>query len=145
MLESRARPLFLVADDAPLIAQLVVELLRESDVDVLGPATDGIEALQLFRVHRPDGAVLDFDMPGANGLEVLRAIREDPEAPACIVIMLTGHADPSLREACLAAGADHFLDKTEFTRLTPIVAAHRAVWRAPTHQRRHFPDSASDK
>jgi CheY-like chemotaxis protein len=69
--------------------------------------------------------VLDFDMPGANGLQVLRNIRAEAGRAPCLVIMLTANSDASVREACMAAGADHFLLKTsDMARLPEIVTTH---------------------
>jgi CheY-like chemotaxis protein len=125
MSDAPVRTRYLVADDSPVVAELVTELLIEAGVEVLGPAFDGHQALQLLAHTRPDGAVLDFDMPGANGLEVLHHIRAVPALRDCVVIILTSHAEPSLREACMAAGADHFLDKSKDFGLLPELAVRR--------------------
>jgi CheY-like chemotaxis protein len=115
---------FLVADDAPLVAVLVGELLLEAGVDEVRSAADGAEALRLFRQTAPDGVVLDIHMPQLGGLDVLRAIRSSPppgsEPP--LVIVMTSHDEPALREHAMAAGADHFLHKSsEIERLLEIV------------------------
>jgi CheY-like chemotaxis protein len=121
------RTTYLVADDSPVVAELVTELLVEAGVEVLGPAFDGLQALQLLAHTRPDGVVLDFDMPGANGLEVLRHIRATPALRDCVVIMLTSHDEPSLREACMEAGADHFFEKAnDFGLLVDLIGARAA-------------------
>lgn len=121
----QSRIAYIVADDVPIVAELVSEMLREAGAEVVGQAVDGLQALRLYHETLPDGAVLDFEMPHANGLEVLRAIRAHRGAQGCRVIMLTSHGDPSLREACLEAGADHFLHKpTELHRLLELVAEH---------------------
>lgn len=121
MAARRSRAAFLVADDNPVVAALVSELLREAGVEVVGPVYDGAQALRLYREALPEGAILDFDMPEANGLEVLRTIRAEHGPERCKVIILTGHTDPSLRDACLAAGADHFLRKDEADQLIDLV------------------------
>jgi CheY-like chemotaxis protein len=116
------RPKFLVADDAPVLAGLVSELLREAGADVVGPAVGGVEALRLFHEASPDGVVLDIEMPELNGLQVLRAIRASERETRCLVIVLTTHSEQSMREQAFADGADHFLHKaTEFERLLHIV------------------------
>ncbi|WP_374571154.1 response regulator [Phenylobacterium sp.] len=114
----------LVADDKADTAQRVCSLLCETaDVDVIGPARDGVEALEFFVKFSPDGAVLDFSMPELNGLQVLREIRASGRP--CWVVILTSQAEPSIREACLAAGADHFLHKAfGLDALGEIVAAY---------------------
>ena len=116
------RPTFLVADDVQAIAHLVCELLRESGAEVVACATDGVQALRLFHATLPDAVVLDLQMPGLNGLQVLRAIRESEHGRRCLVIVLTSHGEESIREQVLADGADHCLHKsTEFERLLQIV------------------------
>ncbi len=117
----------LVADDAVPVAALLGELLTEAGALVVGTAWDGAQALRLFEQTRPDAVVLDLERPLLNGLHVLRAIRAQVGLPRPLVIVMTTHGEPALREQCLAAGADHFLDKgTEFERLLEIVAAYTA-------------------
>lgn len=96
-------------------------MLGESgQIEVLGPADDGCTALEIFRRERPAGVVLDFQMPGLDGLQVLRAIRELDRK--CLAILLTNHDEPSLKEQCHAAGADYFLDKSrDFERVLELV------------------------
>lgn len=111
-----------MADDMPAIASLVSELLREAGAEVVGQAHDGAEALQMFDKCAPDGVVIDIEMPELNGFDVLRAIRQKGRAPRCLAIVLTAHAEQSMREQAYACGADHFLHKsTELERLLKIV------------------------
>lgn len=120
------RPRFLVADDVRPLAQLVSDLLREGGADVVALAADGAEALRMFRETEPDGVVLDIEMPELNGFEVLRAIRASERGADCLVIMLTSHSEPSMREQAYADGADHYLNKTtEFEQLLRIVPDFR--------------------
>lgn len=117
-------PLFLVADDAPVLARILSNLVADGGGRVLGPATDGAQALQLYRDHLPAGAVLDILMPQLSGLDVLRAIRADGRH--CLVVVVTASDDPALREAAFDAGADHFLVKgRDLHRLEEIVARAR--------------------
>ena len=120
----KSSPRFLVADDVPAIAFLVGELLHESGAEVVGPVSDGEAALRLFHEAAPDGVILDIEMPERNGLEVLRAIRASERSSRCLVIVLTSHSEPSMREQAYADGADHVLHKaTEFERLLQIIPA----------------------
>jgi DNA-binding NarL/FixJ family response regulator len=111
----------LIADDSPLISQRLTRMLAEVDrVTIVGPAVDGTEALRLFEEHRPTVAVLDLQMPGRNGLEVLTKIREQDSS--CTVVILTNYDLPEFCTACLNAGANFFLKKsTEFERLVGIL------------------------
>ena len=74
-------------------------------------ARDGEEALRLAREKQPDLAVLDWMMPKASGLEVLRALRADEETSSIPVLMLTARASASDIEQGLAAGADDYIAK----------------------------------
>jgi CheY-like chemotaxis protein len=111
----------LVADDAVEVASRTGRVLEESGlVKVLGPALDGAEALRLYEKQRPAAAVLDLFMPGFTGLEVLRSIRTSDAK--CVVVILTGADEPSVREACLAAGADFVLSKSrDLHRIASVV------------------------
>ncbi len=111
----------LVADDQPIIARCVSDLLLESGkAEVLGPVNDGNAALALFHRARPDGAILDISMPGLSGIDVLRAIRASGQP--CFVIIFTAHDEPSIRDGCIAAGADRVMCKTsEFEQVLEII------------------------
>jgi chemosensory pili system protein ChpA (sensor histidine kinase/response regulator) len=122
MQDQRPRPRFLVADDVQALADMVSELLREGGADVVGCAADGAEALRLFHATAPDGVVLDIEMPELNGFQVLRAIRASERDKRCLLIVLTAHSEPSMREQAYVDGADHFLHKaSEFEHLLQIV------------------------
>lgn len=102
----------LIADDSPDMRSRIVRAFESlSDhVEIVGPASDGQEALRLFEKHAPDAAVLDLSMPRLGGLDLLRAIRA--HGSSCLIVILTIHAGRELRDQCLSAGADHFFDKS---------------------------------
>ena len=84
----RIRPLVLVADDDEDILELVrLRLARSYDTLV---ARDGVEALTLAQMHRPDVVVLDVTMPGLDGYAVAKALRRDPATSSIPVILLDG-------------------------------------------------------
>jgi CheY-like chemotaxis protein len=66
----------LVADDSPIVQDAITDLLRGADVTTVIRATDGAEAVRLAADAHPDVVILDYDMPGMNGIEAARAIRE---------------------------------------------------------------------
>ena len=117
----------LVADDSPEIVKRLLEQLAALDgLEIIGPALNGLEALELFERHEPHGAILDFNMPGLNGLNLCKAIRE--RNSACLVIILTMTDGVELKKRCLEAGANFFLDKAvEFERVTLIMTEHFGV------------------
>lgn len=119
--------LVLVADDTPVLAILLAALVEQSGGQVLGPSANGIDALSLFQAAHPDAAVLDINMPGLDGMQVLEAIRADRAGSRCFVVVVTANDDPTYRERCRALGVDHFLLKTvELFELPRLLQEH---WR----------------
>jgi CheY-like chemotaxis protein len=100
----------LVADDEPNQRLLVSATLQFQPYAVL-EAADGDEAWRLLRAHRPALALLDIRMPGRSGLELVRAIRADPELSHMVVVLLSSQSEDKDIEAGLAAGADRYLTK----------------------------------
>jgi len=112
----------LIAEDSLLVSDRLKELIGElHEVEIIGPASDGDTALQLFREHEPEVVLLDLQMPGRGGLETLIEIRKQNRS--CAVIILTNYDLPEFRAACRHAGADFFFRKfTEFERAVEIVS-----------------------
>ena len=100
----------LVADDDEDILLLVTTRLRRDGFEVV-PARDGDEALAEVKRTRPDVAVLDIGMPGLDGLDVLEAIRADPELNATRVLLLTAKAQEQDVRRGYEAGADAYIKK----------------------------------
>ncbi|MET7639475.1 response regulator transcription factor [Streptomyces sp. NPDC005438] len=111
----------LLADDEHLIRGAVAALLAlEDDLEIVAEAASGPEALAMARAHRPDVAVLDLNMPGADGVEVAQALRG--ELPGCTTMIVTGHGRPGNLKQALAAGVRGFLPKTvSAQRLAEII------------------------
>jgi CheY-like chemotaxis protein len=99
-----------IADDESSMRLLVHATIESDDYAVL-EASDGTEAWALIQTHRPSLVLLDVQMPGRSGLEVLRAIKADPSLKATRVILLTSKAMEGDVEAGLIAGADFYLTK----------------------------------
>jgi sigma-B regulation protein RsbU (phosphoserine phosphatase) len=98
----------LVADDAALLRILVCRSLSGHRTI---EAEDGESALALARATRPHIAILDWMMPGLSGLEVCRAIREDPDLASIKVILMTAKSGFDNASEAADAGVDHFLTK----------------------------------
>lgn len=107
----------LVVDDDPVIADLVAFRLGRLGLRVT-VETDGEAGLAAIRQLRPDLVVLDWMMPRMNGLEVCRAVREDPDAALAgtPVLLLTAKAQEPDLERGFAAGATDFVTKPFSTR-----------------------------
>jgi putative two-component system response regulator len=104
------RGTILVADDEPRNIALVTRLMSRLGYDVL-TATNGTRALEAVRVRGPDVVLLDVNMPEVNGIDVCRAIKENPRTWLTPVILLTALSATEDRIRGLQAGADDFLSK----------------------------------
>ena len=107
---ARIRRTVVIADDEPSLRILVLATIGTDDYNVV-EACDGDEAWSLIREHRPSLVILDVQMPGRTGLEILRAIKSDPNLTATRVILLTASAQEADIRAGLVAGANSYLTK----------------------------------
>jgi two-component system response regulator NreC len=131
----------LIADDHGVLrAGLRALLNAESGLEVVGEAADGNQALELARTLRPDVVVLDISMPGPDGIEVTRQLKD--EMPDVRVLVLTVHEDDGLLRAAIRAGASGYVIKraVEAELISAIHAAcrgdlyvHPAMTRALLH------------
>ena len=99
-----------IADDSSTILAMVELAVRRDGYE---PATaeDGLQALEVIREHRPELVIIDATMPGADGYDVCRALRDDPTGPKPYVIMLTAGGRDSDRQRAEEAGVDEFMTK----------------------------------
>ncbi len=88
----------LLADDHPMIRTAIEVLLRDTDFEIVGTAATGDEAFGLLAKLRPEILLLDLHMPGGTGMEVIRRLGGDQDAPP-IVILTAAIDDSSLMEA----------------------------------------------
>lgn len=110
------KPKVLIADDHELVRQGLRRVIAEHGAwDIVGEAADGRAAVELARATHPDVAILDFSMPGLNGLEATRQIRAD--LPRTEVLVLTMHDTETIVREVLAAGAKGFILKTDAGRV----------------------------
>jgi len=102
----------LVVDDDAISRKILAQLLASAGHNCR-ECEDGAKALQLIHAKPPSLLLLDFDMPGLNGAEVLRRLRSDadPAVAQIPTIMLTGHGSEESEVSCLQAGADDFVTK----------------------------------
>ena len=107
-METKTR--ILIADANPDFCKLLSELIsNETDMEVIGSALDGVEALSMAAEHRPDVILLDLVLPKLDGLEVLRRLSE--AGPHGHVIVLSGFVNSKVVADCSARGADYFVPK----------------------------------
>ena len=99
-----------LADDHRIVRDGLCALLaREKDIELIGQADDGLGAVRLARELRPDIVVTDVSMPGLNGVEATRRIRNDE--PSVRVLCLSVHAESRMVLAVLEAGASGYVLK----------------------------------
>jgi two-component system phosphate regulon response regulator PhoB len=98
----------LIADDAAMLRILASRSLGGHKTI---EASDGHEALALVKEHRPEIAILDWMMPGLSGIDVCRAIREDPDLAGIQIVMMTARSGFDSENEAREAGVDHFIAK----------------------------------
>ena len=112
---------YIVDDSAAIRGRLVDLLSRIEGIDVVGEASNASEAIAGILRFRPHGVVLDLNLMGRTGIDVLRTVH--PQAPEIVFVVLTNHAEPQYRAACVKAGASYFLDKScDFERVPAVIA-----------------------
>ena len=134
-----------LADDQPLVrAGLRMVITDAPDLEIVGEAGTGTEAVRIVRELRPDVVVMDIRMPGMDGIEATRMITTNPPAPR--VLMLTTFDDDNNVYAALRAGASGFLVKDmaldDILTATRVVAAGDALI-APSVTRRLIEEFAN--
>lgn len=116
-----------IVEDSPEVRQSLADLLHEIDgVSVVGEAETPDDAVAGIRRTGPDYVVLDFQLDGGTGVEVLRAIH--PASPEIAFVVLTNHPNAQYRRICMEAGASWFFDKsTEFRKLKDVITGFRSL------------------
>jgi len=100
----------LLVEDNPVNRRLAEFLLRSQGYDVRAAAT-GVEAFEMLERERPDLIVMDIQLPGMDGLEVTRKLKEQPATADIPVIAVTSYAMKGDREKALAAGCAGYVTK----------------------------------
>ena len=124
MTEDLTRIQVLCVDDHPIVRQGIAMLLSvEPDMALVAEASNGREAIQQFRAHRPDVTLMDLQMPGMGGLDAIGAIRA--EFPDARIIVLTTYVGDAQAQRALQAGARGYLLKNALHK--ELLDAIRAV------------------
>ncbi len=136
----------LTVDDHPLLREGIAALVAsQSDMKVVGEASDGREALEQFRKHRPDVTLMDLQMPEMKGIDAIIAIRgEFPQAR--IIVLTTYTGDVQILRA-LKAGARAYLLKGLLRKelLETIRAVHAGQKRIPPELAAQLAEHAGDE
>lgn len=121
----------LIADDHPLMREGIATVIAsQPDMRVVGAASDGIEAVALYRQLRPDVALIDLQMPHMNGTDAIAAIRaEFPQA--CLAILTTFRGDARAMQAIKGGAQGYLLKSSLLKELTDAIrrlaAGHRYI------------------
>ncbi|MGK7369054.1 MAG: response regulator transcription factor [Candidatus Halalkalibacterium sp. M3_1C_030] len=124
----------LIADDHEILRFGISTFLNSADsITVVGEASSGDECIELFKEKKPDVCVLDISMPGKNGIETTKAIREiDPNVK---VLILSMHIDKAILDQVLEAGINGYLlkdtEKTELLHGIESIAKGQQVFSDP--------------
>ncbi len=134
------RPItILIVDDERTFGEaLQLALRQEKDLKVIDVAVDGDTAMRVVDEQHPDVVIMDVAMPGMNGIEATRRIKEeDPDAQ---VLILSGHEDPLLLARAVQAGAVGLLRKTE--AIVNVATSVRRAYRGESIHDQEEVDSA---
>lgn len=100
----------LIADDEPSLRLLVHATLESDDYEIL-EAKDGLEALEVAQREMPELVILDVQMPGLDGFEVCRRLKNDEKTKNMMVVMLTSKSQATDREMGARVGANEYFTK----------------------------------
>lgn len=124
----------LIADDHEILRFGISTFLSSADsIEMVGEASSGEECIELFKKKKPDVCILDISMPGKNGIETTKAIREiDPDVK---VLILSMHIDKAILDQVLEAGINGYLlkdtEKTELLHGIESIAKGQQVFSDP--------------
>ena len=133
MSQTTARSLkVFIADDSPSVAEMLSDLLASTGVaEVVGIGETEEAAVAAIRALRPDVVVLDLQLKGGSGTNVIKAVRASNELSAIRLMVTSNHDSPQLRAGCLQLGANGYFDKVkelgELTGRIRALAAEKAA------------------
>ena len=135
----------LAVDDHPLLREGLASVIEgESDIELVAEATNGQQAIECFRLHRPDVTLMDLQMPGMGGIDAILAIRQ--QFPAARFIVLTTYQGDVQALRALKAGAMGYLLKSMMRKelLETIRAVHAGRRRIPPEIAAELADHVTD-
>ena len=120
----------LLVDDVNIVLQKMKMFLSiVSSVNRVDTADSAVQAYSLLESNQPQLVVLDVNMPGTSGIDMLKKIRSS-ERPQPVVVMLTNQKEKIYKDTCLSLGADYYLDKSKDFLCLPVIIRELSAKRA---------------
>jgi two-component system, response regulator PdtaR len=101
-------PEIIVVEDETLVAMSIISQLREIGYNIVGDATDGIEAIEACKKLKPDLVIMDINLPRLNGIQAAKIIKDRFQIP---VVIVSGYSDEKLIQGAAEAGVFSYLVK----------------------------------
>lgn len=113
----------MIIDDSPIILDRLTPTIQAlPNVEKVSQGSNYRDGLKLLSEHKIDVAILDINMPGKNGIELLRYIKENETTQSTVVLMITEEATEVKKTLSFSAKADYFIDKFEnFEKIIDII------------------------
>jgi DNA-binding NarL/FixJ family response regulator len=136
----------LCVDDHPLMREGITAVIQnEPDMLVIGEASNGQEALQEFRKHRPDITLMDLRLPDMSGIDALIAIRAE-YAAARVIMLTTFEGDAEIKRALQAGAQGYMLKSMPRKRLVEMIRkVHAGAKSIPTEIAAHLAEHLGDE
>lgn len=111
----------IVVDDSEVVRRGICQILRsESDIEIIGEAADGADAVRKAQEHKPDIVLLDITMPVMDGFDAARRIKH--ELPSTLILMVSQFdSAPYAREAVAAGASEYIMKSNAATELIPAL------------------------
>ena len=145
-MSNKSKPIqLLVVDDHPLLREgIAAMIINQTDIELVAEASNGREAIEKFRSHRPDVTLMDLQMPDMSGIDAIISIRH--EFPEARIIVLTTYAGDVLAQRALKAGAQAYMLKSDVRKDLPdtIRSVHAGKKRIDSEVAAQLADHVAD-
>lgn len=132
-IESQVPPQVLIVDDDVALTNFMQYVLQEAGMDVF-VVNDPLEAMDMLAEHVPDLILMDFHMPGCNGVELARVIRQTPNYVGIPILFLSTDTDEKIQFEAMIEGGDDFLNKPIQTDVLSSIVRAKAKRARMIHQ-----------
>ena len=131
------RTRFLIVDDSELVRRSLRTVLQANpEWEICGEAADGLSAVEMFKELQPDVVILDFQMPGINGIETAR--RMSMIEPAVPIVLFTQHASADLERHAQEVGIRSVVSKTNAFPMVGMIEALLGNGNPEGHTKKSF-------